>query len=93
VQRLCAPFVPPVAEHAQQPEDMIAVEVAYENMLAGIGFEPVTKNLHLCAFTAVNQKPVIAHPQQLRRVVPTLKRPARRIAKDGELHGAEIAGY
>ena len=57
-----------------------------KELLASIHLNPVSKNLHLRAFPAINHKGVVFHLQNLRREVPAVERAAGRITQDGEFH-------
>jgi hypothetical protein len=65
---------------------MIAMQVRDKQLATSIHLYPIPKYLHLRAFTAINQKIMLLHLQQLRSVVPTMERTASGVAQNGEEH-------
>jgi uncharacterized protein HemX len=54
--------------------------VADKDMITAIRFYPIPKDLHLRALSAIDQKGLILHLQNLRGVVPPVKRAAGGVA-------------
>ena len=87
MQSLPALFQAPSGEESHKTVHVIAVQVTDKDVIAAVEFDLAVEKLHLRSFATVDQKKLVFNLQNLRCVVPSVKRATSRIAKNGNEHG------
>lgn len=73
-------------KQTDQPENVIAVQVADKDLLEPVAWHPKAMHLMLGALATVDEEIVVFHLQDLSRIISPLKRTAGAVAENGNIH-------